>query len=194
MLPISTVLRLSPNNTVRTVMARLEPHVSAREATEEIRGHFASLPAARQVRVMSPEQVIEHMERQSRMFTLLLGAIGSISLIVGGVGVMNVMLVSVSERRREIGIRRALGAQKKDIQWQFLIESVLLSLVGGFLGIVLGVGGSYLFAHYSGWQFELIHGALVLGVGVSVAVGIFFGYYPARQAAALNPIQALRAQ
>lgn len=194
MLPISTVLRLSPQNTVRTVMARLEPGVTATQAADEIRQYFSSLPRARQVRITSPEQIIEHMERQSRMFTLLLGAIGSISLIVGGVGVMNVMLVSVSERKREIGIRRALGAQKKDIQWQFLIESVMLSLMGGFLGIVMGVGASFLIAHYSEWQFEIIHGALVLGVGVSMAVGIFFGFYPARQAAALNPIQALRAE
>ena len=109
-------------------------------------------------------------------------------------GQWNVVLVSVSERRREIGIRRTLGDQKKDIQRLFLIESVLLSLVCvGFLGIVLEVGGSYLFTHYSGRQFELVHGVLFLGVGVSVVVGIFFGYYPACQAAALNPIQALRA-
>ncbi len=194
MLPITTVLRISPQNAIRTVMARLEPGVTASQATAEVQAYFASLPRPKQIRITSPEQIIEHMERQSRMFTLLLGAIGSISLVVGGVGVMNVMLVSVSERRREIGIRRALGAQKRDIQWQFLIESVLLSLVGGILGIIIGVGASYGIAHYSGWQFELVHGALLLGVGVSAAVGIFFGYYPARQAAALNPIQALRAE
>lgn len=194
MLPITTVLRISPQNAIRTVMARLEPGVTASQATAEVQAYFAGLPRPKQIRITSPEQIIEHMERQSRMFTLLLGAIGSISLVVGGVGVMNVMLVSVSERRREIGIRRALGAQKRDIQWQFLIESVLLSLVGGILGIIIGVGASYGIAHYSGWQFELVHGALLLGVGVSAAVGIFFGYYPARQAAALNPIQALRAE
>ncbi|SDB28324.1 putative ABC transport system permease protein [Desulfonatronum thiosulfatophilum] len=194
MLPITTVLRISPQNAIRTVMARLEPGVTASQATAEVQAYFAGLARPKQIRVTSPEQIIEHMERQSRMFTLLLGAIGSISLVVGGVGVMNVMLVSVSERRREIGIRRALGAQKRDIQWQFLIESVLLSLVGGILGILIGVGASYGIAHYSGWQFELVHGALLLGVGVSAAVGIFFGYYPARQAAALNPIQALRAE
>ncbi|GAB6059304.1 ABC transporter permease [Desulfonatronum parangueonense] len=194
MLPVTTVLRISPQNNIRTIMARLEPGITASQATVEVQAHFAGPPRPRQIRVTSPEQIIEHMERQSRMFTLLLGAIGSISLVVGGVGVMNVMLVSVSERRREIGIRRALGAQKRDIQWQFLIESVLLSLVGGVLGILIGVGASYGIAHYSGWQFELVHGALVLGVGVSAAVGIFFGYYPARQAAALNPIQALRSE
>jgi putative ABC transport system permease protein len=194
MLPITTVLRISPQNAIRTIMARLEPGVTASQATVEVQAHFAGQPRPKQIRVTSPEQIIEHMERQSRMFTLLLGAIGSISLVVGGVGVMNVMLVSVSERRREIGIRRALGAQKRDIQWQFLIESVLLSLAGGVLGILIGVGASYGIAHYSDWQFELVHGALLLGVGVSAAVGIFFGYYPARQAAALNPIQALRAE
>ncbi len=194
LLPISTLLRMYNQAAPRTVMTRLEPGITAATASVEIGDYFASRSRPQKVRIMSPEQIIEQMERQSRMFTLLLGAIGSISLIVGGVGVMNVMLVSVSERKREIGIRRALGARRQDIQGQFLIESVLLSLAGGFLGILIGVGASYLIAHYSGWHFEIVQGALVLGVGVSVGVGIFFGFYPARQASALNPIQALRAE
>jgi len=126
------------------------------------------------------------------MFTLLLGAIGSISLIVGGVGVMNVMLVSVSERRKEIGIRRAVGAERNDIQLQFLIESVLLSFVGGVVGLGVGVGAVAIICHFTGWEFFISTIAAVLGVGVSAAVGVFFGYYPARQAARLSPIDALR--
>jgi len=127
-----------------------------------------------------------------QMFTLLLGAIGSISLIVGGVGVMNVILVSVTERRREIGIRRALGARRGDIRGQFLIESLILSMVGGLFGILVGVGASRLIAHFAKWQFSLSLGAILLGVGVSSAVGIFFGFYPARQASLLDPIVALK--
>ncbi len=194
MLPVSTVQRMSTQNAIRTVMIRLAPEIATKDATREIQDYFASLPRPVKVRVTSPEQIIEHMERQSRMFTLLLGAIGSISLIVGGVGVMNVMLVSVTERKKEIGIRRALGAQKKDIQGQFLMESVILSLLGGFLGIIIGVGVSYGIAWYSDWQFAVVYGAVFTGVGVSAVVGIFFGYYPARQAANLIPIQALRSE
>ncbi len=194
MMPISTVQRMSSQNTIRTVMARLEPGISAGLAAGEIQDFFASLPGSVKVRITSPEQIIEHMERQSRMFTLLLGAIGSISLIVGGVGVMNIMLVSVTERKKEIGIRRALGAQKKDIQGQFLMESVILSMVGGFFGIVIGVGVSYGIAWYSDWAFAVVYGAVFIGAGVSVAIGIFFGYYPARQASNLIPIQALRSE
>ncbi|NCA91299.1 MAG: FtsX-like permease family protein, partial [Gammaproteobacteria bacterium] len=145
------------------------------------------------VRARSPEEIIAQMEKQMRMFTLLAGAIGSISLIVGGIGVMNVMLVSVTERRREIGVRRALGARQGDIQQQFLVESVILSLLGGLFGILLGVGASWLTAYLAYWKFLLSLDAILLGVGVASAVGIFFGFYPARQAARLDPIQALRA-
>lgn len=129
-----------------------------------------------------------------QLFTLLLGAIGSISLVVGGIGVMNVMLVSVTERTREIGIRRALGAKQGDILLQFLIESVLLCIIGGLMGVGGGVGASWIIAHYAHWQFSVSYEAMALGVGVAAAVGVFFGIYPARQAARLNPILALRSE
>ena len=112
--------------------------------------------------------------------------------MVGGVGVMNVMLVSVSERRREIGIRRALGAKRGDIRQQFLIESVILSLIGGLLGVFMGIGSSWVISHFAQWQYELSLGAILLGVGVSSVIGVFFGFYPARQASQLDPIIALR--
>lgn len=194
MIPISTATRMNHQNIIRTVLAVKGPGVSHVHAEEAIRGYFQGLPRPVSVMVVSAEQMIEHMEKQMRMFTLLLGAIGGISLIVGGVGVMNVMLVSVAERRKEIGIRRALGAQKRDIQSQFLMESIILSLLGGLLGIIIGVGVSYGISHFSGWQFEIIYEAVFIGVGVSAAVGVFFGYYPARQAANLVPIQALRSE
>lgn len=192
MIPISTALRMTENTQIRNIQVVKSQHLSHNQAEQLIVDYFQNLPRAEQVSARSAEQIIEHMEKQMQMFTLLLGAIGSISLIVGGVGVMNVMLVSVAERKKEIGIRRALGAQKKDIQGQFLMESVILSLLGGFLGIIIGVGVSYAISWFSGWDFAIIYEAVFIGVGVSAAVGIFFGFYPARQAANLVPIQALR--
>jgi putative ABC transport system permease protein len=106
--------------------------------------------------------------------------------------VMNVMLISVTERRKEIGIRRALGAHQSDIMSQFIIESVALCIVGGLLGLMLGMTVSYIFARFSHWQFLVSQTAIILGFGVSTAVGVFFGYYPARQAAKSDPIAALR--
>jgi putative ABC transport system permease protein len=144
------------------------------------------------VEITSAEELIERMKKQMQMFSLLLGAIGSIALIVGGIGVMNVMLISVTERRSEIGLRRALGAQRGDIQSQFLIESVILCLVGGLIGIVLGTGVAFGFARLSQWQFVMSYTSVMLGFGVSTLVGVFCGFYPARTASRLDPIKALR--
>jgi len=188
---ITTGLRIFTNADLSSVMARVSPGASNDQAREQLAAYFSRLKGPL-VRITSPEEIIAQMEKQMQMFTLLLGAIGSISLIVGGVGVMNVMLVSVTERRREIGIRRALGAKRSDIRGQFLIESVILSLIGGLFGIIFGLGASWLIAHFANWQFSLSVGAILLGVGVSNAVGIFFGYYPARQASMLDPIVALK--
>jgi len=190
-LHITTGLRVFNNAEISSITARVSPGTSNNAARDQVMAYFTTLGKA-QVRITSPEEIIAQMEKQMQMFTLLLGAIGSISLIVGGVGVMNVMLVSVTERRREIGIRRALGAKRGDIRGQFLIESIILSLIGGLLGILFGVGASWLIAHFAQWQFVLSFGAILLGVGVSNAVGIFFGYYPARQASLLDPIVALK--
>ena len=137
-------------------------------------------------------EFLEMMERTTRSFTFLLGGIAAISLIVGGIGIMNIMLVSVTERTREIGIRKAVGAKKRDILLQFLIESLVLSLIGGGIGILLGVVGSRIVSHLAGWRTAISWDSISLAFFFSAAVGIFFGIYPARKAAKLNPIEALR--
>jgi putative ABC transport system permease protein len=131
-------------------------------------------------------------DQQARLFTVLLASIASISLIVGGIGIMNIMLVSVTERTREIGIRMAIGATEGDVQQQFLIEAVVLSLLGGAIGITLGMGASYMITQTLGWPVLVSPTAIVAAVVFSMAVGIFFGFYPARKAAGLDPIEALR--
>jgi putative ABC transport system permease protein len=128
----------------------------------------------------------------SRVMTTLLGSIASISLLVGGIGIMNIMLVSVSERTREIGIRIAVGARQRDIRWQFLTEALALSLIGGALGVALGIGSSHLLTTTAGWPSLISWDAVVLAFTFAAAVGLFFGLYPAHRAAQLDPIQALR--
>jgi putative ABC transport system permease protein len=137
-------------------------------------------------------EILQAQEESSRVMTLLLAAVASVSLLVGGIGIMNIMLVSVTERTREIGLRMAVGATGKDILMQFLVEAMTLSLIGGFAGIVLGVTGSYLVGELAGWATRLSLDSIVLAVGFSAAIGVFFGFYPARKAASLLPIQALR--
>jgi putative ABC transport system permease protein len=128
----------------------------------------------------------------TRVMTLLLAAIASISLLVGGIGIMNIMLVSVTERTREIGIRLAIGARGSDVLVQFLVESVVMSLFGGVLGVGLGFGAATLLSQLTGWSTVVSPQTVALALGFSAGVGIFFGFYPARQASALNPIEALR--
>ena len=137
-------------------------------------------------------EVLQAQEASSRVMALLLAAVAGVSLVVGGIGIMNIMLVSVTERTREIGLRMAVGARSRDILAQFLIEAVTLSLAGGALGIVLGAVSSWAVATFAGWEVAMAPSAIVLAVGFSAAVGVFFGWYPARRAAGLLPIQALR--
>jgi putative ABC transport system permease protein len=142
--------------------------------------------------IRNPEDIIQAQLEASRTMTLLLVAIASISLVVGGIGIMNVMLVSVTERTREIGVRVAVGATEEAIQLQFLGESVMLSLVGGAAGVLLGVAGSAFVGRTLQWPMQLSIEAVVLAAAFSVAVGVFFGYYPARKASRLDPIESLR--
>jgi putative ABC transport system permease protein len=128
----------------------------------------------------------------TNVMTMLLAAIASISLLVGGIGIMNIMLVSVTERTREIGIRMAIGARGSDVLTQFLVESVVMGILGGVAGLALGVISAKLLGHFTGWETTISPVIMAVAVAFSGAVGIFFGYYPARKAAALNPIEALR--
>jgi len=136
--------------------------------------------------------VLESQEESSRAMTYLLAAIASVSLLVGGIGIMNIMLVSVTERTREIGLRMAVGARRRHILAQFLIEAITLSLVGGIVGIVLGLAGSYAISSLAEWRTLIAPEAIGLAFGFAAAIGIFFGFYPARKAARLDPIDALR--
>jgi putative ABC transport system permease protein len=131
-------------------------------------------------------------ESSTRVMTMLMAAIASISLLVGGIGIMNIMLVSVTERTREIGIRLAIGARGSDVLVQFLVESIVMGVLGGVAGLIVGVVGSKLLGHFTGWETVTSPLVMVVAVGFSGAVGVFFGYYPARKAAALRPIEALR--
>jgi putative ABC transport system permease protein len=142
--------------------------------------------------VLSQSQLLAIMTTITGAMTILLASIAAISLTVGGIGIMNIMLVSVTERTREIGIRKALGATESNIRWQFLIESALLSLAGGMVGILFGGGIAAIAAKATGWPIAPSPFAVALAVGVSAGIGIFFGYWPARKAARLHPIDALR--
>jgi putative ABC transport system permease protein len=137
-------------------------------------------------------EALSTAEESARVMSLLLGAIASISLLVGGIGIMNIMLVSVTERTREIGIRMAVGARGRDILYQFLIEALVLSLIGGLIGIIIGVGASKLISQFFKWPTLISINALFLSFSFAGGVGIFFGFYPARTAAKLDPIEALR--
>jgi putative ABC transport system permease protein len=142
--------------------------------------------------IFNQKEIADTVNSISVVITLLLGSVAGISLVVGGIGIMNIMLVSVTERTREIGIRIAVGAQPGDIRLQFLIEAVTLSLLGGLTGVLAGVGASKLVSVFASFNAVVSVGSIMLAFGVSSAIGVFFGFYPAHKAAALNPIEALR--
>ena len=137
-------------------------------------------------------EIMQAQEASSRVLTYLLAAVAGVSLLVGGIGIMNIMLVSVTERTREIGLRMAVGARGRDILKQFLVEATALSLLGGLIGVFLGIAAAIGVGNFAGWRTELSVNSVVLAVGFAGAIGIFFGFYPARKAAGLQPIEALR--
>ncbi|HKJ87853.1 MAG TPA: FtsX-like permease family protein, partial [Gammaproteobacteria bacterium] len=142
--------------------------------------------------VRNMQDIADALEGTTSTLTALLGAIAAVSLLVGGIGIMNIMLVSVTERTREIGIRLAVGARTRDVLIQFLVESVVLATIGGVIGLLIGLGGAYLATRQLGMPFVASPGMMVLGFSFSVLVGVVFGLFPARKAARLNPIDALR--
>jgi putative ABC transport system permease protein len=156
--------------------------------------HHIAFGAENDFNITSTDDLLSTISSSMDSMTLLLGAIAGISLLVGGIGVMNIMLVSVMERRREIGIRKALGAKERDIWGQFLLDSALLTLAGGIIGVAIGWGGSYLIGNSGSVPTLVTTDIVLLAVGVSVAIGLFFGFYPAWQGSRLDPIQALRAE
>jgi putative ABC transport system permease protein len=203
MVPLSTArTRLVGNiqgklRRVHTIQVKVREDADMQEAEQKIRDLMRQRQRIQPqqedgIRVRNLTEMVQTQEESARVMALLLAAVASVSLLVGGIGIMNIMLVSVTERTREIGLRMAVGARARDILTQFLVEAVTLSLIGGLLGIALGVAGSLMIAEFAGWAIRLSVESIVLAAGFSGAIGIFFGWYPARQAARLLPIQALR--
>jgi putative ABC transport system permease protein len=163
-----------------------------KQTAEIIQSTLDQYHTKKDVEITVPLDLLERAEKTQRIFTLVLGAIASISLIVGGIGIMNIMLATVTERTREIGIRRALGAKRRDVAWQFLAETMTLSSLGGFLGVGLGIGLSFVVTSFFHFPTIIRAWSTLLAFAVSVIVGLVFGTYPARRAALMDPIEALR--
>ena len=193
-IPITSAERVVPDARITLIVARSAAGVHHEDATRDVSTWFRERAPALKLEVKSAKQLIEQMQSQLGLMTLLLGAVGSISLVVGGIGVMNIMLISVAERRREIGVRRALGARRSDIQRQFLIEAVILTVVGGIAGTAVGTGATYAICRFTDWEFFVSTMSVVVGLGISSAVGIFFGFQPAHRAARVDPIVALQGE
>jgi putative ABC transport system permease protein len=165
---------------------------NVKQTAELIRGTLEQFHQRQDYEITVPLDLLERAERAQRVFTLVLGAIASISLLVGGIGIMNIMLATVTERTREIGLRRALGAKRRDIAWQFLVETLTLSCTGGVLGVGLGLGLSVVMTSFFEFPTILRAWSTLVAFGVSVVVGLVFGTYPAMRAARMDPIEALR--
>jgi putative ABC transport system permease protein len=197
LMPYSTAQnRLSGNVRIGQILASAANADDIAAAQEEIKGIMRESHrlngADDDFTVRNQTEIAQAATSTTKVMSGLLAAIASISLLVGGIGIMNIMLVSVTERTREIGIRMAIGARGSDVLTQFLVESVAMSVLGGLVGLAAGYGGAALLGHITGWTTATPPSAVAIAVGFSAAVGVFFGFYPARKAAGLNPIQALR--
>lgn len=192
-IPLEIAYHLSSYAQINNLVMRLQENIDIDDLQQSIEADLKRLNPDLRIFIRSAKQLIKSMTSQQQTLTLLLALIGSISLIVGGIGVMNIMLVSVVERRREIGIRKAVGARSRDIQWLFLIEAITLTVFGGLLGVMLGVLASYFISLFADWTFTIFFLPAFVGFVVSVAIGVFFGFYPAYKASRLDPIETLRA-
>ena len=197
-IPLSTAqFRVTGDEFVETISAKVSDTSTVPMAMLEIervlRREHGLLPGKdNDFSIMNRKQFAESRQEATQVFTYLLAGIAGVSLVVGGIGIMNIMLVTVTERTREIGVRKALGATKGNILLQFLVESTILCLLGGLLGLALGAGTSALLAKYAGWQTVVTSGSAMMAFGFSAAVGMVFGIWPAKRAASLDPIEALR--
>lgn len=194
LIPIRTANFVSNYVDINNFILRISPTADISAIRNKIEEHLQKKFPNRQPNFRSAKELISSMAAQHKIFTLLLSLIGSISLLVGGIGVMNIMLVSVLERRREIGIRLALGAHGKEIQHMFLTEAILLAVIGGIIGTLVGILFSLIVALIAHWNFHFFLLPPLIGFTVSVLIGIFFGYYPAHRASKLNPIETLRTE
>ena len=196
--PYTTVQkRILAQTFLQSIVASVIDESKSDEAVNQVKkileaAHNLGANDANDFNVFSQQELISTFSSTSEMLTVLLVAIASISLIVGGIGIMNIMYVSVKERTKEIGLRMAIGAKGKDILMQFLIESVLISITGGVLGVFIGLGATFVVATFVGWPVSITFYSIVISFAVCTATGVFFGWYPARKAAELEPISALR--
>jgi putative ABC transport system permease protein len=191
------LVRANMNNAVGAIMVKARSKELLTKAEEEVQAlldqrHRITNGKERDYSTRNLSELLAVAEQSSKAMSLLLGAVASISLIVGGIGIMNIMLVSVTERTREIGIRMAIGARRNDILLQFMTEAVLLTMIGGVIGILMGAGGAVIVSHLLAWPTLISPRSVSIAFFFSAVVGIFFGFYPARKAAGLNPIEALR--
>jgi putative ABC transport system permease protein len=196
-LPVSTAMRKFDRDPldapVDELLVTAKEGISTRRTAQVIEPLLQRLHGgADDYEVVVPEALLEQSRQTQRIFNIVMGSIAGISLLVGGIGIMNIMLASVLERTREIGVRRAIGATRRDIRLQFVIESFAISLIGGIAGIIIGVVLARVVAAYAGWPTVITIWSLVLSTGVSISVGLVSGIYPAARAAELNPVEALR--
>lgn len=192
-IPVTTMMeRVAKTRRVSSFAAQALSSEHANEAVEQLNFFLTRrLGDARRFRITSQDQMLETMSQVTQTLSLMLGGIASIALVVGGIGIMNIMLVSVTERTREIGIRKALGAKRRTILLQFLIEAVALAALGGVLGLGLGWIGAKVIGYFGGWEGQVNAASAIVALGFSAAVGLFFGIYPAAKAARLDPVDAL---
>ncbi len=193
----SALVRLTGTDSFRSITVQVESAEQVEQVMEDIavllrQRHHLRAGAEDDFHVHSQQEIMEMATSTAKTMTILLGAIAGVSLLVGGIGIMNIMLVSVTERTREIGVRMAVGARGSDILLQFLVEAVVLSVGGGLIGIGLGVGIAQIVSAKVGWNTLVSPESVVLAFAFSAVIGIFFGFYPARKAAGLDPIEALR--